>query len=240
MDIALFSGDGVSFLFRWVHLLAGVAWVGLLYYFNFVQTPFFAETEPAVRVGAIRRLVPRAMRWFRWAAVATLVTGLVMLLVRVAQAGPGVLGGSWGVLIQLGATIGIVMFLNVFLLIWPNQRLVIDSTESVATGGSADARAAAAGERAFLASRTNVILSVPMLFLMGAATHLPVLDAGRSGVLPTVLSLVLVALFEAIAIWGHKGRGSAKMLDKPVAVALIGLALAIAIYLLLELASTAR
>lgn len=240
MDIALFSGDGVSFLFRWVHLLAGVAWVGLLYYFNFVQMPFFAETEPAVRVGAIRRLVPRAMGWFRWAAVATLVSGLVILGVRIAQAGPSVLGGSWGVVIQLGATIGIVMFLNVFLLIWPNQRIVINSTESVATGGSADARAAAAGERAFLASRTNAILSVPMLFLMGAASHLAIVDHDRSGLLPTVLSLVLVGFFEAVAIWGKKGQGPAKMLEKPVAVVHIGLALALVIYVLLELATTAK
>lgn len=238
MDLSLFGADGVAFLFRWVHLLAGVAWLGLLYYFNFVQAPFFATTEPAVRTGVTRGMMPRALAWFRWGAVATVLSGLVMLGVRVAQAGPSVLGANWGVLIQLGATIGIVMFLNVWLIIWPKQRIVVASTESVATGGPADARAAAAADRAFLASRTNVVLSFPMLLLMGAASHLQILGAEESGVLPTVLSLLAVAAFEGVAVWGQRGRGPAKMLEKPFVVAHVGLALSVVIYLLLELAVT--
>ena len=68
------SEEGLLFLLRWTHFLAGITWIGLLYYFNFVQTPFFAETEAGVRSGAIQKLVPRALWWFRWGAVLTWVT----------------------------------------------------------------------------------------------------------------------------------------------------------------------
>src|SRR5688500_516006 len=90
MDIALFSQDGVSFLARWVHFLAGITWIGLLYYFNLVQIPFFAETDAPVRTGAIAKLVPRALWWFRWGAMLTLLSGLVMLAARLHQGGSGV------------------------------------------------------------------------------------------------------------------------------------------------------
>ncbi len=70
------------FVLRWIHFLAGVTWIGILYYFNFVQTPFFAETEAAVRVGAVQKLVPRALWWFRWAAMVTFLAGLLMYFMR--------------------------------------------------------------------------------------------------------------------------------------------------------------
>src|ERR1043166_2808633 len=75
------------YMFRWIHFLAGVTWIGLLYYFNFVQTPFFAETEPGVRSGAIQKLVPRALWWFRWGAMFTFLAGIFMYLYYLMQSG---------------------------------------------------------------------------------------------------------------------------------------------------------
>ena len=81
MDIPLFSEYGVNYLFRWGHVLFGIVWIGLLYYFNFVQTEYFKEADPAHRSGAIQKLVPRALWWFRWGAAFTFLTGLYLLYV---------------------------------------------------------------------------------------------------------------------------------------------------------------
>ena len=235
-DIALFTSEGVAFLFRWIHLLAGVAWIGLLYYFNFVQVPFFAETDAPVRSGAIAKLVPRALWWFRWAAMATFLSGVVIIFLRVHDAGGAIMATSWGVTISLGALLGTVMFLNVWLVIWPNQKVVIASTQATLAGGAADPKAAAAGARAFVASRTNVIFSIPMLFFMGAASHLTLFGAdpkGSSGV-PMGIAAIVIALLEANCLWGKKGEGFNKALDKHVSVIHIGLALALVFYFLLD------
>jgi len=78
--MALMSSEGWLFLLRWIHFLAGITWIGLLYYFNFVQVPFFAETEPGVRSGAQQKLLPRVMWWFRWGAMITFLSGWIYLL----------------------------------------------------------------------------------------------------------------------------------------------------------------
>lgn len=238
MDLALFSADGLASLLRWAHFVAGFAWLGLLYTLHFVLGPFLAAAEAPVRTGFVRGFLPRALAWFRWTSLATVLAGLALLLVRVAQAGPPVLGHSWGVVVQLGSAIGVVLFLNVWLLLWPQQRIVIASAESVATGGPPDPRAALAIDRAFLVARVNVLLSVPMLWLMGAAAHLPIFGGGERGLLPTLLSLALVLAVEAIAVWGKRGVGPAAWLEKVWPPVGLGVALSAAIYLLLELAST--
>src|SRR3972149_1623434 len=87
--MALAGTEGWLFLLRWIHFLAGITWIGILYYFNFVQTPFFAETEPPVRSGAIQKLVPRALWWFRWGAMVTFLSGWLYLLHRLGQFGAG-------------------------------------------------------------------------------------------------------------------------------------------------------
>jgi hypothetical protein len=110
------------FLLRWVHFLAGVTWIGILYYFNFVQTPFFAETEPAVRTGAIQKLLPRALWWFRWGAMITFLAGILIYIMRLGEMGGSVFYSSpYGVTITVGGLMGILMFLNVWLVIWPNH-----------------------------------------------------------------------------------------------------------------------
>ena len=116
----------VEYLARFGHVLAGVVWIGMLYYFNFVQTEYFKEAEGDARVDAFSKLVPRALWWFRWGAMLTFLTGIILL---------GYKGSGITPDITLGSTMAILMFLNVWLIIWPNQRIVIASNQAVAAGG---------------------------------------------------------------------------------------------------------
>src|SRR5271170_2187767 len=147
MQFALFSTDGGLFLLRWVHFFAGVTWIGLLYYFNFVQGPFFAETDAATKSGAIQKLVPRALWWFRWGAMYTIATGLLILMIRGHRDGMQIFATSWGVSILTGFALGICMWANVWFVIWPGQQVVIASATQVAKGGQAIPEAAARGAR---------------------------------------------------------------------------------------------
>src|SRR4051812_36932736 len=174
MTIALFSVDGLLFVLRWLHFFFGITWIGLLYYFNFVQGPFFAETDASTKSNAIQKLVPRALWWFRWGAMFTMLTGITYLGIKGHQNGHAIYATSWGVSIVTGAVLGLLMWANVWFIIWPNQKIVIASATQAAKGGKAIPEAAAAGARAGVASRTNTLFSIPMLFFMGAASHLPI------------------------------------------------------------------
>lgn len=197
MDLALFQSNGLAFLFRWFHLLAGVAWIGILWYFNFVQGEYFKEAEASSKSDAIRKLVPRALWWFRWGAVFTLLTGLALL-------GAKQLNG-YGILV--GSTLGILMFLNVWLIIWPNQKIVIASAEKAAAGGEPDPAAAGALAKAGLASRTNTLFSIPMLFFMASSVHLAQLATPirNAGLLSLLVVFGLILLLELNAIFGKTG-----------------------------------
>src|SRR6184192_2576859 len=116
--MALFSDAGIQFLFRWIHFLSGITWIGLLYYFNFVQGPFMAEADAATKSGATQKLVPRALWWFRWSAALTFLSGVVVLALRRAS-----WSDPWGLTILTGAAFGTVMLANVWRVIWPNQRI---------------------------------------------------------------------------------------------------------------------
>lgn len=155
---------GLEMLLRWGHFMAGITWIGLLYYFNFVQTEYFKEADATSKSDAIQKLVPKALWWFRWGAMFTLITGLGIFAVR---------GGGMSMDIYVGALLGLFMFLNVWLIIWPNQQIVIASTKQIAEGGDALPEAATALATAGLASRTNTLFSIPMLFFMGASAHYP-------------------------------------------------------------------
>ena len=195
------------FILRWIHFLAGVTWIGILYYFNFVQTPFFAETEAAVRTGAVQKLLPRALWWFRWGAMFTLLAGLLIYIMRMSEMGAGLFySSSYGVTITVGGLMGIVMFLNVWLVIWPNQQIVIASTNQVASGGQALPAAAGAARRAALASRTNTVFSIPMLFFMGAASHYPsMVHQSSSRAVFWLLVFIIIGAVEANALYGTQG-----------------------------------
>jgi uncharacterized membrane protein len=199
--------EELHFFLRWIHFLAGITWIGILYYFNFVQTPFFAETDAAVRTGAIQKLVPRALWWFRWGAMITFLAGILMYLMRIHTMGAEAFFLSqYGVAITLGGLIGTIMFLNVWLVIWPNQQIVIASANQVAQGGQPLPTAAAVGRRAGLASRTNTVFSIPMLFFMGAAMHYPGLVGPRAshGIF-WLITLIIIAAVEYNALVGSQG-----------------------------------
>ena len=172
MDIAILKANGIEFLLRWAHFLFGITWIGVLYYFNFIQGSWFQETESQHKNAAVQKLVPRALWWFRWGAMGTFLTGLAILHMK-AHGGAGVFKTSYGVFILTGALMGLFMFLNVWLIIWPSQKKVIASANQEAEGKGPLPEAAKAGARAALASRTNTLFSFPMLFFMGAASHLP-------------------------------------------------------------------
>ncbi len=230
--MALMTGDGWLFLLRWIHFLAGITWIGLLYYFNFVQVPFFAETDAPVRTGAIQKLVPRALWWFRWGAMITFLSGLIYLLWRAHQG--GFFAGSYGWAILLGGILGTVMWANVWFVIWPNQKIIIQNAIDTAAGRPANPAVGAAGARAGLASRTNVVFSVPMLFFMGAASHLA-LPIPRSGVVFWIVALLIVLLVEVNALKGTPGKGGAKPLATVSGTLWFGFILAAIFYIWFEI-----
>jgi uncharacterized membrane protein len=223
--MALFSDAGLQFLLRWIHFLSGITWIGLLYYFNFVQGPFFAEADASTKSVATQKLVPRALWWFRWAALVTFLSGLVILALRRAS-----WSDPWGMTILSGAAFGTLMFLNVWLVIWPNQKTVIANAVATAGGGQANPAAAGAGRRAFLASRTNVVLSFPMLFFMGAASHFPLNASGSRGVWGVILLLIL-ALLEVNALMGSAGP-TKKPIETVRGVIVTGFVTAVLVYLI--------
>lgn len=206
MDIALFSLDGFMFVLRWLHLFFGVMWIGLLYYFNFVQGSFFAETDTATKSNAIQKLVPRALWWFRWAAMYTMITGVIYLATKGHIGGIGIFSTSYGIAILTGMFLGLLMWGNVWFIIWPNQKIVIASATQTAQGGAALPTAAAAGAKAGLASRTNTLFSIPMLFFMGASSHLPfsVNPNANLWILAVVLAVIILGI-EFNAIKGKTG-----------------------------------
>ena len=196
------DSDLLYFLARWWHVVFGITWIGLLYYFNFVQTEYFKEADPDARTDAFVKLAPRALWWFRWGAMFTFLTGLLML---------AILGRATSFAITLGSVLGILMFLNVWLIIWPNQKILIASNEQVKGGGEALPEAAAAAPKAALASRTNTPFSVPMLFFMVGSAHLATTSGlgfgaiGSASTAALIVSLVIIAALELNAIFGKPG-----------------------------------
>ena len=135
--------SGLDVLARWLHVLVGIAWIGLLYFFNFVQTPSFAELSPAARNEAFDKLTWRALWWFRWAAMATFLFGLVLLGINSSAAdsfwgGKNYLATARGTAILTGILFGVTMLANVWLVIWPKQQIVIGSVRQQLAGGEAD------------------------------------------------------------------------------------------------------
>src|SRR5437870_4204160 len=214
--MALFTHDGGMFLLRWLHFLAGITWIGLLYYFNFVQTPFFATAEAPVRTGMLSGgLVSRALWWFRWGAMFTFITGWLIIFHKIGQFGlTGFFNQSYGWAIFFGGMLGSLMWFNVWFVIWPAQQVVMASATQVAKGGQAIPDAAARGQRSGFASRTNTLLSIPMLFFMGAASHLAMADPTGPGakVGALILLAIVLAAAEVNALVGTTGPGK-KMLS---------------------------
>jgi len=191
VELALFAENSLAFLTRWVHLLAGVTWIGLLYYFNFIQGEYFKEADGGAKSNVIQLMVPRALWWFRWGAMFTFLSGLYLIYLKHLT----------GMGIMIGVTMGIIMFLNVWLIIWPNQKIVIASAKQVAGGGEALPGAAAALGKAGLASRTNTLFSVPMLFFMASSVHLGQIQTS----IHEASSASLVVVYGLIAVLALNG-----------------------------------
>ena len=173
---ALTMGSGISVeltkmlsLFIWLHLLAGITWIGLLYYFNFVQMPALAAAaadQGGPGGAAITKYVaPRALLWFRWGAVVTWLSGAGYLLHTHRFVSVFTLAGGVDTMLGIGAWLGTIMAINVWVFIWPNQKKVLGLVEATAD------QIAKARKVATLASRTNAMLSIPMLMSMAGAHH---------------------------------------------------------------------
>jgi uncharacterized membrane protein len=180
----------INMLARWGHLLFGMAWIGILYYFNFIQGGYFKSATPEGLADAKAKLAPSALWWFRWAAMFTFLTGLVLL--------DGVYRtGLLNSYIVVGVTLGTFMFLNVWLIIWPNQKIAL---------GMVEGDAAAAGGKALLASRTNTLFSAPMAFCMLAGPHYAgYAKTANMGNNAMWAALAVVVLLELNAIFGKQG-----------------------------------
>ncbi|HSS11747.1 MAG TPA: urate hydroxylase PuuD [Acidimicrobiales bacterium] len=233
---------------RWVHLLAGIAWIGLLYYFNFVQTPSFAQFDAGARTEAQRKLLPRALWWFRMAAALTFVTGILILGFQ--DQFKGDYFKSWaGLSISAGILIATVMFLNVWLVIWPNQKIVIANADRVAGGQDPDPAAAPAARKSALASRTNTLFSIPVMWFMIGTSHWVVI-AGRFAFTPGagrrvvwyIVLLVLTAALEVNAlglVGGYGPSPTRKFLDDHRQTIIAGFVLW-GIYFILQLVLSIR
>ena len=174
--------------FRAFHILFGIAWIGLLYYFNFIQGEYVKVADPDAKADVFKKLAPNALWWFRWAALFTFLTGVILLHQISVRIGTEII---------LGATMGTLMMLNVWGIIWRNQKIVL---------GMKEGDAAAAGAKAALASRTNTLFSVPMLMYMVYSAH----GQDPTGLIihpewsstSLLVGLAIIFAIEANAIWG--------------------------------------
>ncbi|QWE13824.1 urate hydroxylase PuuD [Polynucleobacter sp. AP-Sving-400A-A2] len=161
---ANFGSIELSFLFRWIHVMVGVMWIGLLWYFNFVQIPSMAKIPDEQKPAIGKVIAPTALFWFRWAALATVLSGLVLSIVNGYAHQAFTLQAPFRA-IGLGMWIALIMAFNVWFIIWPNQKRALGI---VAVEPDVKAKSA---RIAMLTSRFNTMLSIPMLFLMSAQSH---------------------------------------------------------------------
>jgi len=234
----------IEALVRYGHIIAGITWIGLLYYFNFAQTPAFAGFEAPARNEAFAKLVPRALWWFRWAAAATF--GFGILLFGMGTGGdidpfngmknPETMG------ILAGMLFGTIMFLNVWLVIWPAQKIVIANAEGVLAGREADPAAAAAARRGACASRTNTLLSIPMLMFMVLSPHLFAIgdhfdsSSGGHRAIWYILILAIAGVIEANALMSPAaGKPQAWYIDKHQNTIIGGFVLLVVMFVLMQL-----
>ena len=208
----------MDIVMRWGHIVFGVAWIGLLYYFNFVQTEYVKEADDSAKADVMAKLAPRALWWFRWGAMLTFLTGASLFHKT------GALGMAMPA-IWMGALAGTFMFLNVWLVIWPNQQIVLGMKE-----GDGPAAAAKAG----LASRTNTLFSGPMLLGMLGSKHIAAISTQVGGsVTDTGLftAMGIIIVLEINALFGGMGPMKSVMGVVHCSLALMLAILGILLYL---------
>jgi len=158
--------DWFGLLLRWTHFLAGITWIGLLYFFNLINAAFLKSLDGPTKNIVIPKLMPAALNWFRHGATVTVLAGIVLYLYLYQR------GGTGAIALGIGGLLGIIMMANVHAIIWPNQKRIIAAVTAAAQGTPAPAEMAQWGRTALLASRVNFMLSIPMLLFMGAGSHL--------------------------------------------------------------------
>ena len=166
MAVAGTGMDYMGMLLRWTHLLAGITWIGLLYFFNLINAGFLKSLDGPVKNVVIPKLMPSALNWFRHGATVTVLAGIALYFYMYSK------GGTGAIALGIGGLLGIIMLVNVHAIIWPNQQKIIAAVSKTAKDGTpAPAEMAGWGRTALLASRVNFMLSIPMLFFMGAGSH---------------------------------------------------------------------
>jgi uncharacterized membrane protein len=159
------EADWFGMVMLWVHFLAGITWIGLLYFFNLINAAFMKSLDGPTKNIVIPKLMPAALNWFRHGATVTVLAGIVLYFYLYAK------GGTGAIALGIGGLLGIIMMANVHAIIWPNQKKIIAAVSAAAQGTPAPAEMAQWGRTALLASRVNFLLSIPMLFFMGAGSH---------------------------------------------------------------------
>ena len=167
-----------AFVTRWLHVIAGVMWIGLLWYFNFVQIPTMPKVPAELKGGVTGYIAPQALFWFRWAALATIILGLGLasqsagytLTDALTLGMAGEVPNTSAAIIGIGMYLGLVMGFNVWFVIWPNQQKALNIDGKYPSLSPDDK--AAAGKTAMIFSRINTMLSIPMLFCMVGAMHI--------------------------------------------------------------------
>jgi len=216
----IFTRDGLWGAFRISHVIVAIMWMGLLWFFNFVQVPAYAEMDAAARNNALDKLTWRALWWFRWAAVATVVFGV--LLIAIESGSSHVYSNDFwrstaGVTLLIGILFGFIMLYNVWMVIWPNQQIVIANARNVQAGGEADPNAPAAGRAGAMASRQNTIFSLPLLVFMVGTSHFysfahfhnfPDNPSAGLWVIYLLIGIAVAIILEANALGKVSGRGS--------------------------------
>ena len=212
----IFSRTGLWGAFVAAHVIVAVMWMGLLWFFNFVQTPAYAEMDGAARNNAFDKLTWRALWWFRWAAMATVVFGILIIAI---EGGNLYTGDFWkstpGVTLLVGILMAFVMLYNVWMIIWPAQQKVIANARNVQAGGEADPAAPAAARAGAMASRQNTIFSLPVLFFMvgvahfyGDLSHFSDKVGGAKWALFLLIGIAVIVVLELNALGKISGRGN--------------------------------
>lgn len=222
----IFHTNGWFGIFRMAHVFAAVMWMGLLWFFNFVQTPAYAEMEAGSRNDALDKLTWRALWWFRWAAAATVLFGILLLMLgsmakdTIGQYNSKAfwLHSAGGPTLLVAILFALTMLGNVWLVIWPKQQVVIANARTLKAGGEANPAAAAAGRAGAMASRQNTIFSLPVLVLMVGVSHFwgsPAINrtpiSSSKSVIFILIGVAILVVMELNALGKISGRGNTGM-----------------------------
>lgn len=243
------AGGGQA-LGRYAHYLGGITWIGLLYFFNFIQGAAFGEMSDGARGEALRKITWRTLWWFRWAAALTWVSGIWILVHQELIHEMDYWRSVPGMGIAFGAILGTTMAANVWMVIWPAQKVAIGSSVKVSEGGEADPEAPPAAKRAARASRVNTLFSIPLVFFMMWPSHFASSFGdeimGGIGFGPSaggrwtlwIVFLVIWIVIEASALGklgGYDNAINRVVLDKHQSTIKIGFAITLVLYLLFEI-----